>query len=163
MAFEERFLFWFKRLFFPVLIVVASVFVLVLLIPEWREAVRAWMGDHTRTILAQAEGDLTGQGDGVTVLKVRTLDAVVLEIYENDGTGRAYKYRTRIVLPESRDGYVKFRGSSTNLVLVDLDGDGGVEIVAPTYDDNLMPRLHAYKWNPKDQVFYALPPESVKL
>lgn len=141
----------------------ASVFVLVLLVPEWREGVRAWMGDHSRTILSQATGDLTGQGDSVTVLKTRTLDAIVLEIYENDGTGRAYRYRTRIVLPESRDGYMKFRGSSTNLVMVDLDGDGGMEIVAPTYDDNLMPRLHAYKWDPQNQQFLAVPPESIQL
>jgi len=53
----------------------------------------------------------------------------------------------KITLPEKRDGYFQLKGNATNLGLVDVDGDSILEIIAPTFDDQMVARLNIYKFN----------------
>lgn len=132
---------------------------ILVLIPSVRERIRDGLLPGTREILAKAEGDLTGQGDWVSVVKVKTRSDLVLEVYSMDAQKGETRMRARMVLPEKKDGYFQFHGQPTNLALVDLNGDGVLEIVAPTFDENLIPRLRVYRYDPAAQVFVLASPE----
>jgi hypothetical protein len=114
-------------------------------------------------VLAKAEADLTGKGLRVAVVKVQTADTIALEIFENDGNEGKLKFVKRIVLPEKRDAYFNFRGNATNLVVTDVDNDGELEIVAPTFDQNLVPRLNVYKFDSSVHDFLRLGPDNYQL
>jgi hypothetical protein len=153
-----------QRIALSILALVALGFAGVAAVPQWRQALRDYFLVHGRKVLARADGHLQssdpGQLDAVTVVKVQTAESLSLEIYSTAPDSDQMTFQKRIVLSEKRDGYFTFRGNATNLAMTDLDGDGGAEIVAPTFDENLIPRLNIYKYLPESQSFQKLGPES---
>lgn len=128
--------------------------------PTSRFWLKNWLFPATsRTLLAKAEGDLTGLGDLVTVLKVKTRSDLLIEVYSQNVQKTESALRARIILPERNDGFFEFRGSPTNLALVDINHDGILEIAAPTFDENMIPRLHIYRYDPEAQVFVMVGPD----
>jgi len=124
----------------------------VAITPNLRQEVRDFFTPDHRIILAKVSGDLTGKGLKVTVLKIQNRDNLVLEIY-NDENPEASTLMTKINLPEKRDAYFQLKGNATNLALVDIDGDGTLEILAPTFDDQMIARLNIYKFNVQTRSF----------
>lgn len=102
-------------------------------------------------------------GEKLVVLKVQTADSLALEIFLADKTAARASFLKRIVLPEKRDGYFNFRGNSANLVMSDIDGDQIIDIIAPTFDDNLMPRLNVFKYIPDTKDFVRMGPDELEL
>jgi hypothetical protein len=147
----------------PVLILLGIVFLVMVTasIPQVREQLRTWLIPEQREILAKVEGDLTGQGDFVTAVKIRTRTDLIVEVYAQDAKTQDLQQRARIVLPEKRDGYFQLHGTPTNLALVDINGDGILELAVPTFDENLIPRLHIYRYDPAAQIFVLAGPDLV--
>lgn len=141
-----------EKLGLGILAFVAILVTVLALIPSYRERVRNLFAPEHRTILAKIRGDLTGQGMRVTVLKIQTRDTLTLEIYgdENPETSTLI---VKITLPEKRDAYFSLKGNATNLGLSDIDDDGTLEILAPTFDDQMVARLNIYKFNPETKTF----------
>jgi hypothetical protein len=142
----------FKNLCVGVLVLIAVLVTVLACIPSFRELVRTLFVYSDREVLARADGDLSGKGDRVTVIKVRTYDTLALEVFffsENESS----REMKRIVLPEKREGYFNFRGQATNLVLNDINGDGTLEIVAPSFDENLIPRLNVFEFDSDLRIF----------
>lgn len=155
-----------KRLFmvgFPALCFLSLMLIAVSLIPETRELVRNLVISQSRVVLAKAEADLPGGGGKISVIKVRTADTLALEVFESDFEGKNLKFIKRIVLPEIRDAYFSFHDQTSNLVLSDLDSDGQLEILAPTFDENLVPRLNVYKYESGTKNLQRLGPENFSL
>lgn len=150
-----------------ILAIVAVLLTVVATVPSFRQYFRDYFLSDKRTVLARADGLLEsatgGPDDQVSVVKVQTMDTLSLEIYTKTAASNQLVFQKRIVLPEHRDGYFTFRGNATNLVLSDVDGDGHSEIIAPTFDENLVPRLNIYKYVPQSQSFVRLGPESMGL
>lgn len=139
------------------LVLVALAVTAIAIIPSWRQGVRDLFTPDTRRILAKVTGDLTGQGMRVTVLKIQTRDSLILEIYDDSKTDEN-PLMTRITLPEKRDAYFQLKGNATNLALADIDNDGLLEIIAPTFDDQMVARLNIYKFNPTTRGFERVNP-----
>lgn len=111
--------------------------------PDVRSGVRtSLMGDY-RQVVSTASGHLAGDARLFTVAKVKTRDSLFLEIFEVVGLGQQ-KLVEKIALTDSRDGYFDFNGHATNLAIDDVNGDGRPEILAPTFDNNLVGRLNVY-------------------
>jgi hypothetical protein len=159
-AAQKQKVFW---LSFPTLCLISVCLAVLTLIPASREFIRSVIVSNSRTILAKAEADLTGQGMKVAIIKVKTADSLALEIFEKEADSSKLKFVKRIVLPEKRDAYFNFRGNATNLIVTDVDNDGTLEIVAPTFDENLMPRLNVYKFDPERHDFIRMGPENYSL
>ena len=53
------------------------------------------------------------------------------------------------------------KGNTTNLAIMDVDHDGVLELLAPAYDDNLIPRLNIYKYSPQDRSFTRMESGSI--
>ena len=131
------------------------------LVPSWRMRVREHLVRPERTVLSQAEGILIPGSPPNTVIKVQNQDHISLEVYAPVDGESAPRLIYTIDLPESRDAYFNYSGVTTNLVLADIDHDGQLEIVSPSFDDNLIPRLRVYKYDMVSKTFYRVEPGSV--
>lgn len=131
--------------------------------PSFRDFVRQVIVQNSYRVLAKAEATMLETGEKLVVLKVQTADSLALEIFLADKTAARASFLKRIVLPEKRDGYFNFRGNSANLVMSDIDGDQIIDIIAPTFDDNLMPRLNVFKYIPDTKDFVRMGPDELAL
>jgi hypothetical protein len=134
------------------LAVIAMAVTTIAVIPSLRTSVKEALSLENREILAKVSGSLTQNGPRVTVLKIKNKNYLELEIYNMDG-GEGLTLMAKIPLSETRDGYFSLKGNATNLAITDVDNDGISEIVAPTYDDQMIPRLNIYKYNPQTKGF----------
>ncbi len=128
----------------------------------WRTTLRDYLIPNKREILAKAMGDLLGTGRAFTVLKVKNQDNINIEVYENDVASGKTFFKGRAILPERRDGLFNYKGSATNLLLLDIDNDKALEIIAPSFDENLVPRIHIYKFNDSSSSLDPISPDSLK-
>ncbi len=132
----------------------------IALFPRWREKVKAYVQKPYREVLAKAYGDLSGQGDFVNVIKVKTEEGLLIEVFEAKKQADGEKLLARLPLDEKRDAFMSFSGDATNLGLIDFDGDGTLEIMAPAYDENFVPRLSVFKFDPVSKSFIKQGPDS---
>lgn len=129
-----------------ILALVAMTLVTVAVVPSLRTKVKESLVSSDREVIAKVSGLLTAEGPQVTVLKIRSLNALTLEVYTQDSEG-GLNLLAKIPLFEVRDGHFFLKGNATNLALTDVDKDGNLEIVAPTYDDQMVPRLNIFRYN----------------
>lgn len=147
------------RLAFPFLLAIAVMLAVASIYSPTRDFIRENIVAQPRKVLAKADADLTGKGDWVTVIKVQTSEGLALEIYRIDRNHAESIFMKRIPLTDTRDGYFTFRGNATNLALTDVSGDGVLDIVAPTFDENLVPRLNVYKYDSDAKDFIKMSSE----
>ena len=113
-----------------------------------------------RAVLAKSMGRLLGDRRAFTVLKIKEGNDLILEVFENNfATDQTY-FRSRTILPEHRDASFSYMGASVNLVLVDLNNDGVLNIVTAGFDENLIPRMHVYKYNDDTSSLESISPET---
>ncbi|MDG0814811.1 hypothetical protein [Bdellovibrio svalbardensis] len=134
------------------LAVLAMALTTVAVIPSLRTKVKEAFSVEDREILAKVSGKIGAQGPRVTVLKIKGHNSLSLEVYDLDAQ-EGTALLAKIPLAESRDGYFSLQGNATNLALTDVDSDGQMEIVAPTYDDQMVPRLNIFKYNAATKSF----------
>ncbi|MES2962266.1 MAG: hypothetical protein V4760_00145 [Bdellovibrionota bacterium] len=118
----------------------------VTLHPEVRTSVRGTFVKDFRVIVSTAKGNLAGDDRMFTVAKVKTRDSLALEIFEMTENG-SQRLVEKIEIADAKDGYFSFNGKATNLVIDDIDGDGRPEILAPSFDTNLVGRLNVYNYD----------------
>jgi hypothetical protein len=126
---------------------------------EWRQSLRSFFIKPYRQVLGKTEGQLSPQGPRIAVIKVKTDQGIHLEVYKIVNTEELEQI-SELKLDEKRDGFVSIKGEAANLALVDFDSDSTLEIVAPTYDENLVARLNVFKYDQGTLEFRrALPSE----
>jgi hypothetical protein len=129
-----------------VLFIVFTAMLIGTLHPELRASLRGTILYDFRVVVSTAHGDLLGEGIEMKVAKVRTRDALFVEVYEPRGEGNM-RLLERIELQDKRDGYFNFNGQATNLAIDDIDGDGRPEILAPSFDQNLIGHINVYRYD----------------
>jgi hypothetical protein len=134
------------------LIVLFGFMMVAALHPTVRSSMRSSIVKDFRVVVSTAHGDLLGNGSEMTIAKVRTRDSLFLEIYEpkDDGSQRLVE---RIEMPDHKDGYFNFNGQAMNLAIDDIDGDGRLDILAPSFDQNLVGHLNIYRFDQSSGVF----------
>lgn len=135
-----------------ILAVLAMVLLTVAIIPSFRTSVKEIFSSSERSILAKVSGNITAEGPRVTVLKIRSKDTLTLEVYSDD-PGQENTLIAKIPLFETKDAYFVVNGNATNLALSDVDNDELMEIVAPTYNEQMVPRLNIFKYNRASKSF----------
>ncbi|UOF00285.1 hypothetical protein [Bdellovibrio reynosensis] len=141
-----------ELIFLSVLALVAMTLITVAVIPSLKNSVKEALIPDKRTVLAKVSGKLSAEGPKLVILKIRTQDTINLEVYtlEDDGS---MNLLTKLPLYSTRDGYFHLQGSATNLAVTDVDKDGTLEIVAPTYDEQMVPRLNIFRFNEESRSF----------
>jgi len=112
-----------------------------------RDVLREIFALPDRKILSVAIGRAMPDSPNVRVAKVLTREGLFLEIYGAADHGFE-PLIDRIKLPDRRDAYIQFQGRATNLAIQDINGDRNYQIIAPSYDDSLVPHLNIYHYNP---------------
>lgn len=135
-----------------VLALIAMSLITIAVVPSLRTSVRDFFADSQREILAKVSGHLSESGPQITVLKIKSKNTISIEIYTQDENG-ALVLMSKIPLFDARDGHVLIQGNATNLAITDMDKDGTLEIVVPTYNDQMVPRLNVFKYNPTTKSF----------
>lgn len=157
---QKNRIFWVS---FPALCAVSLALIILTIIPKSRELIRSLIISPSRVVLAKIEAEVTPGGPKLIVLKVKTADTLAIEIFSRENDDSNHKFRRRIVLDENRDAYFNFRGNATNLAFSDIDKDGSLEIIAPTFDQDLVPHLNLFKYDTDRADFFKLGPENFKL
>ncbi len=136
-----------RWLVFSTLMIVAAALLAAVLTPSLRERVQLYFAKDGREILATAEGDLLNDGSTAKVIKYRNKDGIYVEILKlaSDGSSQTVE---RVLLPDKHDGLFNFNGYVTRLAITDIDGDGKAELLAPTFDNQLVPHLNVFRYNP---------------
>ena len=140
---------WF---FFSVLTLIAASLLAAVMTPPLREQVRERLAQSEREVLATAEGDVLNEGMAAKVIKVRAKDGIYVEVFRLQKDGRSTLVE-RISLPDKHDGLFNFRGHVTRLAIADVDQDGKMELLAPTFDNQLVPHLNIFRFNPVQNHF----------
>jgi len=143
----------YTRIFRLSLFVISLFALIVASVPELKEMAQSSVRkSEFRHILSVASGDLLSNGSNVKVVKVKTQHGLFLEVY---GASENFNrpLLERILLPDKTDGYFHFRGQATNLALDDIDGDNKLEIIAPSFDRDLIAHLNVYKYNQETKRF----------
>jgi hypothetical protein len=124
---------------------VAMVLIAIAVIPSLRGKIKEAFIYSGRDVIAKVSGKLTESGPQVTILKVKNNNVLNIEVFSSDEQGNL-NLIARLPLFESRDGFFLLEGNATNLSLTDVNKDGSLEIIAPTYDDQMVPRLNIFRY-----------------
>jgi hypothetical protein len=136
-----------RRILFAVPALIAATLVVAAAVPSWREKVQSYFALHNQEILATADGDLLGDGTSVKVLKFRNAEGIFVEVLKMLPNGDS-KLIDRITLPDKHDGMFNYQGHVTRLAVADIDNDGQLELLIPTFDNQLVPHLNVFHYNP---------------
>jgi hypothetical protein len=117
-----------------------------------RESMQLTFRPPDREVLSILSVDLFGEQKVNRVVKVRTPEKILIEVY-GPLEDHSRKLIDTIEINDRHDGYYHLLGQAVNLALKDMDGDRRPEIVAPTYDANMMPHLNVFKYNKEIQRF----------
>ena len=114
---------------------------------------RVWGKPMQSRLLSSIANDIDGQGNYIKALKFKTRDGIQLEFIQVNPDG------TKRVLPSKEikhpyNGFFEYRGESVHLAIGDIDGDGVMELMAPTFDKDLTPHLNVYYYDRNHNNFY---------
>lgn len=127
--------------------------------PESRYYLHEKLQTNQRKVLGFLHIDLSGLGDRVDLVKVRLGTDVSLEVYFYENQNSAPTEIKRIVLPNHSDAHMDFRGRVTNLAVTDINQDGVLDIIVPTADENLVPRLNVFSIDPETRILRQIDPK----
>ncbi|NQZ01607.1 MAG: hypothetical protein HRT45_13170 [Bdellovibrionales bacterium] len=145
-------LFW-QKLAGAACFALAAAAVLISTSPSMRNHFRSKYFRPNRKVLSIVTGNLLNDGQIVKAVKYKTVTGVVIEIL-GSGQNGARSLIDTITIPGEHDGFFNFRGgNATQLAVIDVDDDGSFELMAPTFDDQLVAHLNIYKYNPIRKVF----------
>ena len=142
--------YWFTLICLFFALNICSVFIL------FHSPARKWVQNHFmlqgKSILSVVQGDLMHDGSSIKVVKFKTIRGIVLEFYSDIQNGSRYLI-TRIEIPNAKDGFFDYRGQAVQLAVVDIDGDGKMELLSPTFDDMMLARLNPYHYSNQEEGF----------
>jgi hypothetical protein len=122
---------------------------------EWSGFIRDLMSSDRREIISTAVGDVLGDGTPVEVVKIRTKDGIVLEVYV-PGPQSTRVLLERIALDQEKDGYFNYNGQLVSLAIDDIDGDNTPEILAPAFDQQFTAHLNVFKFDVASRSFHKV-------
>ena len=146
-----------RWLLFSVLMLMAAALLAAALTPSVRASVQSYLAGVGREVLATAEGDVLNEATNAKVIKYRNRDGIWLEVMKVEGDGKTQQI-DRIPLPDKHDGLFNFQGHVTRLAIADIDQDGAMELLAPTFDQQLVPHLNVFRYNKNLKKFEPVQP-----
>lgn len=120
---------------------------------KMRNQLRQHLSPSEREVLSVAIGPVLPEGPA-RVVKIKTVDGIQIEIYgpiKQDSSSEPLV--DTIHIQSTHDSHMQFQGRATNLALKDMNGDKLYEIISPSYDQDLTPRLNIYTFNSSSKKF----------
>ena len=105
-----------------------------------------------RQTLQRVEGPLSGTGIDIRVIKLRQGNKIYLEFLSKQAD-ESYSYINSVQLKGNREAYFDYWGDMQSLLLLDDDGDGRLDVIAPTFDKFFKPQINLVVYNPETLKF----------
>ena len=106
-----------------------------------------------RQTLQKVDGPLIENNMDVRILKVKHEDKIYLEFLSKQ-VDDSYLKINSVELKGNRDGYFEeYGGKVASLLLLDYNGDGRLDVLAPTFDKFFLPRSNYVVYNKKTGEF----------
>lgn len=144
-----------NMLMFSLGFAIFSLSMLIALHPGSRKLLRTLFDLDQRKVLSTATGNIVLDKLTAKVVKVRTGDGIFIEVYAQKEDGNL-SLISKLQIPDVHDGYFSINGESSNLIINDIDGDNIAEIIAPSFDKDLIAHLNIYKYDPDSNSFFFL-------
>lgn len=125
---------------------------LIILFSPAKDHIQSWLFPNENKLLAVVYGDVAGDGTFVKVLKFKTKDGIRIEFLKQDYDGM----KTLIAQKDIHhpyNGFFEYRGNSVQLAMGDVNGDGIMEVMAPSFDKNLIAHLNVYSYHQEHDTF----------
>ncbi len=122
-----------------------------------RYKARHWILGSQRRVLSTAVADLLKDGHYVKVVKFQVAEGLFLEFYQQQTNGD-FKKIWKTKLSGNQDGYFQMKGRTINLAIDDIDNDNTLEVLAPSFDDNLIAHLNIFHYNEESAQFEQIKP-----
>ena len=116
-----------------------------------------WLKPHQDRLLSSTANDIDGKGTYIKALKFKTHEGIRLEFIQTNSRG-IKRVIGKSSIPHPYNGFFEYRGESIPLAIGDTDGDGVMEVMAPTFDKNLNPYLNVHYYHKKLNGFYPFKP-----
>lgn len=117
----------------------------LVLSPTFRQTFNNLITSDQRHIIANLETNLSLPNKSFKILKISAKKNLWIEIYDlNLSEDRVAEFKLSI----KTDGRMFINNRASSLFASDLDGDQILEIIVPTFDLELNPQIHAYRYNP---------------
>ena len=107
--------------------------------------------------LNRVDGLLIENDMDVRILKVKRGNKIHLEFLSKQAND-AYVMIGSVELKGSREGYFEYQGEMASLLLEDDEGDGPIDVIAPTFDRFFRPQRNIVFYNQKTKQFELKPP-----
>ena len=141
---------WFILIFVFFVLNVGSTFILF---SPLRKEVQSWLVPERQKLLSVVHSrDLMYDRTPIKVVKFQTPKGILLEFYSRHQNGY-HALVTRVEIPRAKDGFFDHRGQAVQLAVVDLDGDGKMELLSPTFNENLQASLNPYHYSIEAKAF----------
>jgi len=131
---------------FSVVIVLNICSIGVLFYQPVQNWVRDNIGHEQKKVLSVVYGNLRHDGSSVKVVKYRTARGIMLEFYGDTKTS-IRPLINQVLIPNAYDGFFDYQGQAVQLAIADLDGDGKMELLAPTFDGKMIAYLNSYSYS----------------
>ena len=106
--------------------------------------------------LNRAMGQLINKTKDVRVLKIKKGDKIYLEFLSQQDNG-GFTVINKIQIKGSREAYYNYWPKKTakfgSLIILDDNGDGELDLLAPTYDKFFLPKLNIATYNQNTKKF----------
>ncbi len=135
------------RIFLIVLLIAFTIVTTISLSGNLRNKVKALFESNEREVLATIEGRIVDHSTFQKVIKVLDGQNIRIELYSIQN--ETPELMSELVLENRKDGFATVAGQATQLAVQDFDGDGIEEIIVPTFDQKMDPRLNVFKYNPE--------------
>jgi len=103
---------------------------------RWLKVFQSEVLTQNEILLSTVQGPLFGPNEYGYANKVQVPDGLRLEIFRTSESGYSRLIKA-ISFKHAKDAHIEFLEGASNLVLVDEDGDGSLEILFP-YTDSLL-------------------------
>ncbi len=143
-----------RWLLFSLQLLITQIVSWVILFSPMKQRIQSYLFSNKEELMAVAEGDLDGLGNKVKVLKYKSKLGIRIEFLRGNSRNTAIEFLNQENINHPYNGYFMYRGHTVQLGMVDMDGDGVMEVVAPSFDKNLMAHLNVFKYNQVQDKFF---------
>jgi len=106
--------------------------------------------------LQQVTGSILGDRLDIRIVKIQYKNKIYLDFFSKESNSR-FRFMDSLVLKGKHNGFFEYWGESISLGLLDENGDGYLEVVAPTFDAFLKPQLNVIFYDKETNKFQLKP------
>jgi len=138
-----------SKLFLILTVLLLCLSTLIAFSPKVQKKISDKLNHSDRKVLTVLSANLINNGNDFKILKVQENNEIKVEVFSFNNKQKKHSLVDQIILKYKQDGFYKFGKEATNLFTHDLNNDGILEIIAPTFSPKLKPHLNIVTLNPQ--------------